>query len=490
MSDVPTDSDTPAPPRGAGPRAALLLIVGLVVVTAAATFGLTALLLNISGHKQEEKNPFYRVVELTDETEDPAVWGKNFPQQYDGYLKTAEMRRTRFGGSESVARTPSSDDPREAVSRSKVDADPRLKTIWAGYAFAVDYRERRGHAYMLIDQMFTQRQRVKQQPGTCIHCHGSVYVPYKAAGNGDLIKGFEALNHLKYEEARTNGAHPVKYPLACIDCHDPRTMQLRVTRPGFLEGIRALKASEGKPDYDPNRDATRQQMRTFVCAQCHVEYYFRGDEKRLVYPWSQGNRYDDMLKYFDETQGKDGKPFSDWTHKLTGAPLLKAQHPEFETWSQGTHAKAGVACADCHMPYARVGALKISDHHVRSPLLNINHACQTCHHTTEADLLARATLIQDRTRQLEDIALDALVDLIADIQAARKAGATDAQLGAKDGPWAYQRKAQYFVDLVCSENSMGFHAPQETARALAQAIDWVRRGQVAVRALTTPARPK
>jgi len=144
--------------------------------------------------------------------------------------------------------------------------------MWAGYAFAIDFREERGHAYMLEDQTLTQRQ-TKPQPGACIHCHASVYLPYKRLGGGDLIKGFEKMNPMPFAEARKLVEHPV----ACIDCHDPETMQLRITRPGFLEGIRAYKAAQGIMNYDVNKMATRQEMRAFVCGQCHVEYYFKGD---------------------------------------------------------------------------------------------------------------------------------------------------------------------------------------------------------------------
>ena len=178
--------------------------------------------------------------------------------------------------------------------------------------------------------------------------------------------------------------------------------------------------------------------------------------------------------YYDETK------FKDWTHGETGAPVLKVQHPEFEMWSQGIHARSGVACADCHMPFKRVGAFKISDHHVRSPLLNINHACQTCHKWPEDELKARVDTIQERTFQLRNLALDALMDLIGDLKQARAAGKSDEQLAAARN---YQRKAQFFLDFVESENSMGFHAPQEAARILAQSIDFSRRGQVAAREL-------
>lgn len=440
-----------------------MLIVVLVAATGVA-FAVTMLLVNIFERKQEARNPFFRVVEITDQTEDPAVWGKNFPLQYDDYRRTVDMERTRYGGSEAVPRDPTPDDPREVVAQQKLDELPLLKRMWAGYAFAVDFREERGHAYMLEDQIFTQRQDAAEQPGTCLHCHASVYLPYMKAGDGDLMAGFERINQLPYDEARQHVTHPV----TCIDCHDPQTMQLRVTRPGFMEGIQALKASQGVENYDVNKMATHQEMRSYVCAQCHVEYYFHGDEKRLTYPWHKGNRIEDILAYYDEMG------FKDWTHEETGAPMLKAQHPEFEMWSQGIHAAAGVSCADCHMPYKRVGATKVSDHHVRSPLLNINRACQTCHKASEAELKRRAETIQERFEQMRDLALVALVDLIDDIKAAQAAGVDEQRL---DAARDFQRKASFYVDFAEAENSHGFHADQESARILARSIDFSRQGQ-------------
>lgn len=375
------------------PRSLRITLAIAVLSTLAAVAGV-ALLVNILERKQEGLNPYYRVVELTDTTVAAETWGKNFPMQYDDYLRTVDQVRTRFGGSEAVPRTPTSADPRSIVAQSRLEEDPRLKIMWSGYAFATDFREERGHAFMLEDQIFTERQRVAQQPGTCLHCHASVYVAYKQAGDGDLIKGFEKVNQMPYADARTL----VRHPVSCIDCHDPNTMQLRVTRPGFIEGIRALKESQGVKNYDVNTMATRQEMRAYVCGQCHVEYYFKGPEKRLTYPWFNGLRVDDIMAYYDEVK------FRDWTHAETGAGVLKAQHPEFELWNQGIHARSGVACADCHMPYKRVGALKISDHHVRSPLLNINRACQTCHRWSEEELKARAETIQEKTYTMRSIA--------------------------------------------------------------------------------------
>jgi nitrite reductase (cytochrome c-552) len=470
MSEEKTEStqDTTANESKRPRLYGLKVIVLVAAVAFLAAIGGVALLTNIMERKQEARNPFFRVVELTDDIDDPAVWGKNFPLQYDGYVRTADQVRTRYGGSEATPRTPTNADPRSVVAQSRLEEDPRLKTIWDGYAFAVDFREERGHAFMLADQTFTERQQVVKQPGTCINCHASVYTAYKKLGNGDIVQGFKALNKLPYFEARQHVSHPV----ACIDCHDSQTMQLRVTRPAFMAGIQAVKASQGVQNYDVNRDATRQEMRTYVCGQCHVEYYFKGPEKELTYPWQNGLKVENITAYYEEVKHKD------WTHAQTGADVLKAQHPEFEMYNQGIHARAGVACADCHMPYNREGAMKISNHHVRSPLLSINMSCQTCHKATEEELKFRVETIQTRTYNLRGLAMDALVQLINDIKTAREAGVSDAMLAAAR---ENQRKAQFYLDFVEAENSMGFHAPEEAARILGESINFTRLGQVALR---------
>ena len=464
---------TPPPdPAQKAPRQWSTRTLAIVTSLAAGAAVLVAVLLtNITRRQDEARNPFYRVVEITDTTEDPAIWGKNFPQQYDGYMRTVDQVRTRYGGSEAEPRTPTAADPRSIVAQSRLEADPRLIDFWKGYAFSKDFREERGHAYMLADQEFTARQQVAKQPGTCLHCHGSMVVPYLRAGNGDLTKGFELLNPMPYAEARK----AVKHPVSCIDCHDPSTMALRVTRPGFIEGIRALKASQGVANaasYDPNTMATRQELRTYVCGQCHVEYYFKGTEKRLVYPWAKGLTVDSIMAYYDSTG------HSDWTHAVSGAKVLKAQHPEFELYNQGIHARAGVACSDCHMPYERVGAMKISDHHVQSPVLNLNRACQTCHKFPEEELRARVDAIQGRTYEMRNVALDAVLQLTRGIAAVVARDSGDVRLvKARD----FQRRAQFFTDFIEAENSMGFHAPQEAVRILGRAIDYARQGEIALR---------
>src|SRR5512140_1625632 len=189
---------------------------------------------------------------ITDQTDDPAVWGQQFPIHYELYLKTFDMRPTKYGGSRAQSRAQSESDPRPIVSQSKVNEDPGLKAMWQGYAFAADFREERGHMYMLEDQQYTLRQKVVQQPGACLNCHASMYNAYRKAGDGDLARGFRALNSMPYAEA----AKHVQHPVACVDCHEAGTMALRVSRPAFIEGMRSYKAALGVASYDVNRDAT------------------------------------------------------------------------------------------------------------------------------------------------------------------------------------------------------------------------------------------
>ena len=410
---------------------------------------------------------------INDDVDDPAIWGKVFPLQYELYLKTVDMQRTRYGGSEAEPRTPTKADPRSVVSKSKVEEDAGLRAMWQGYAFATDFREERGHAYMLQDQTYTKRQVVVAQPGACMNCHASTYVAYKKEGNGDITKGFEKINQMPFADA----VKLVKHPVACIDCHDSQTLALRVTRPAFIEGIRALKASEGIKDYDVNKQATREEMRAYVCGQCHVEYYFKGAERRLVYPWAKGLKVENIMAYYDEIG------FRDWTHKDTGAPALKAQHPEFEMWNQGfMRAPASPApTAICRRTEYKDGP--VTDHWVRSPLLNVKNACLGCHQKhdakiTEQQLKDRVDEIQDRHWKLRQDAMAALVGLIDDLKAAKAAGKSDADLKT---PLYMQRRAQFYLDFIEAENSTGFHAPQEAARILGESINFARQGQIAVR---------
>jgi len=515
-----------------------------VLVFIAAVLGtllVTWVLVTMFGHKQEARTPFVRVAEVDELSTDPEPWGQNWPRQFDGWKDTAGD--AFYGGS-------------SAMPESKLEAQPWLKRLYAGYAFSIDYREARGHAYMLYDQGVTERVTQKPQAGACIHCHAANTVLYRKVGLEALgepaddaalaaglnmpamIRGFEELSQQPYQEVLTRlmampdgtpgetepvvpqapiggftgefAGQPVPadhgmtgeaHPVSCIDCHDPANMQLRVTRPGFVLGMQALAAGDApvphipsveqwrrgdrSEPYDPNALASRQEMRSFACGQCHVEYYC-ATKDTLEFPWSQGLAMDDLEAHWDAKTFPDGSSFYDYTHGETGAKVYKVQHPEFELWSQGVHAQSGVSCADCHMPYQREGAMKLSNHNVQSPLANINNACQQCHNIAEGDLRARVETIQGRTMDLLDRSAGAMTDMLDAILAAQAAGATDEELAEL---YELQRKAMWRLDYISSENSKGFHAGQEAARILGESIDYSRQAQALANALRAPARP-
>ncbi|MBK8480195.1 MAG: ammonia-forming cytochrome c nitrite reductase subunit c552 [Proteobacteria bacterium] len=516
----------------------------VAVATALATAVVAALLVNIFERKQEAKSTFLKLVEVGEEDVDPKRWGVNWPRQYDGYRRTAEPTATKYGGG--IVGAEGGMPPAKALR------DPWLPRVFAGYLFAVDYRDRRGHAFMLQDQAVTKRNVPSEhtQSGNCLHCHASIMPLYRRLGREalpqaepaeQLRRGFERVGAMDYWEAKKllaalpQGAHPV----SCVDCHNPETIELRVTRPGFIAGIQKLAASaaavphlpsierwrrgdRAKP-YDPNVDGTRQEMRSFVCGQCHVEYYC-GKGMTLFFPWGEGLKVEAIERSYNALQ-VHGQRFKDWVHAETGVEVLKAQHPEFEVWSQGVHARSGVACADCHMPYKREGALKVSEHWVRSPLLQINRACETCHPYGEEELRQRVEGIQDRHYALLSRAGDAAVAMLDAFAVGRQAHAArqrpqalaEARAALAQTPaWAglsaaeqqsriaaqaeqlllarwqtkvaetpqlkaygeLQRAAQWRLDFVAAENSMGFHAPQELARILAESIDLSRQAQL------------
>ncbi len=520
----------------------IALVAGLFAIAAV---GAAALLVNIAERKEAARHAFVKVTEVTESDVDPAKWGQNWPREFDGYKRTVEPTSTKYGGAAGASEA--------QPAPEKSDRDPWLKRIFAGYLFAVDYRDRRGHAYMLFDQEQTKRNvpAEAKQSGNCLHCHGSIMPLYRKLGKeakpqateGDQLQaGLAKVAEMGYwdahkalEQLSGGKAHPV----SCVDCHDPQSMEVRATRPAFIAAMQKLAASSAdvshlpsierwrKGDrsrpYDPNLDGTRQEKRTFACAQCHVEY-FCGKGMTILFPWAEGLKTEEMEHVYDGMQ-VGGKRFKDWVHAETGFELLKAQHPEFEMWSQGIHARSGVSCADCHMPYRREGAQKISEHWVRSPLLSPNRSCAGCHPYGDDELKARVIAIQDRHFALLTRAGNAAVAMIDAIVAVRKpyddrardaATAKAKEKLAKDeafqkaskedqekklggevkanllASWRevvektpalkeleeLQRAAQWRLDLVAAENSMGFHAPQEMARVLGESIDLSRQAQV------------
>ncbi len=519
-------------------RAGLLALVFVVAVVG--TLTVTWVLITMFGRKQEARAPFLRLAEVSEISTDAEPWGRSFPHQFDGWKATAGDRF--YGGS-------------SALPDSKLVQHPWLKRLYAGYAFSIDYREARGHAYMLYDQGVTERVTKKPQAGACLHCHASTTVLYRKAGLEAMglpsdeaalardfnmpavIRGFQELSRKPYAEVLqmlytmpdgTPGENqPVMpqppvggftgeyagkavppdhammgeaHPVSCIDCHDPSSMAVRITRPGFMLGMAALAAGDAevphlpsvekwrrgdrKEPYDPNTMATRQELRSFVCGQCHVEYYC-APKDTLEFPWKHGLRAEDAERHWEEKKFPDGSAFHDYVHAETGAQVFKVQHPEFELWSQGIHARSGVSCADCHMPYERQGAMKLSSHNVQSPMENINNACQQCHNVDESELRRRVETIQSRTVAMTERAAAAMTEMLDAVLKAKEAGATPEELAPV---YALQRKAMWRLDYISSENSKGFHADQEAMRILAESIDYSRQAQAAALRLSTAKR--
>lgn len=337
------------------------------------------------------------------------VWGENFPREYQSFLKTADTTfRSKHNGS---------------VMRDMLEEDPRLVVLWAGYGFSKEYNQGRGHMHAVEDIRKILRTgapvdgKKSPMPNTCWACK-SPDVPRVMnryiEEEGDFTKGVAKFYSGTWEELGPE----IVNPIGCADCHDAETMNLRISRPALIEAFNNRNMNIEK--------ATHQEMRKLVCAQCHVEYYFNKNivdgSPYLKFPWDNGQSVEAMEKYYDNIE------FSDWTHKLSKAPMLKAQHPDYEIFITGIHAERGLACADCHMPYVSEGGQKFSSHYIVSPLKHVSKTCQVCHREeTERlvqDVYERQDKIAESTNQLEKLLVSAHVE-------AKKAwdlGATEEQM--------------------------------------------------------------
>ena len=375
--------------------------------------------------------------EIADLEPNSAAWGENFPNQYSSFLKTeTNNTRTVYGGSEPF---------------SRLEDNPNLLILFAGYSFSKEYNEDRGHMNSVTDVRAIKRVDEKT-PGTCYSC--------KSSNNPQLWKsmGMAEFDKMPFAEL----GKQITNPIGCANCHDASNMTLVVTNPALEEALEA----QGK-DW---RTFTRQEMRTIVCANCHVEYYFEGEGKYLTFPWSKGTNIDQIYEYYQE------EGFADWTYPDAGTPIIKMQHPDYETYSaDSTHYKAGVACADCHMPYTRDGAAKYSSHDVKSPLLNAEAACGQCH-TDVGYVTTRVAKIQDQVVETMLASEDAIIDAINAIKAAAATIGVDTVKLVEARQM--HRQAQAYWDFVSAESSRGFHNPEETLRTLAKATDLARQAQL------------
>ena len=417
-----------------------LFLSGIIILLSAVLVGVLVFMKN----QPPQQRAFEPVVDVKPMEPDSSIWGQNFPNQWSSLQKTATNNvDTTYGGSSQF---------------SWLKRDPRQVILFAGYPFSKDYNDDRGHANALTDVQKTKRlnlshdDETKTTHATCYSC--------KSSNNPSLWAemGMEAYDKMFFDQMTPR----LDYSIGCANCHEAGTMRLIVTNPALDEALKA----QGKDWHT----FTRQEMRTVVCANCHVEYYFKGDGKYLTFPWAKGTNIDQIVSYYEESG------FKDWEYPDAKTPMLKAQHPEYEFFTaDSTHFKAGVACADCHMPYVSEGAAKYSSHDVHSPLLNPEASCGQCHTDTEY-VVRRVNLIQDQVAGTKQNTEDAIVDAINAIKAATANPKADAAL--LDQARNLHRKAQFMWDFVSAENSTGFHNPEYALKILAQSTDLARQAQM------------
>jgi len=358
-----------------------------------------------------------------------------YPRQYDSWEATADTTfRSKYMSSRA-------DD--------MLAQRPEMVILWAGYAFSKDYTSPRGHMYTIEDVTRTLRTGAPSetthspQPGTCWTC--------KSPDVPRLMKkvGLEEY----YSAPWDKWGSEIVNPIGCATCHNTKTMKLEVHQPALAEAF----ARQGK---DINK-ATHQEMRSLVCAQCHVEYYFKGDKKYLTFPWDEGMTVEKMEEYYD----KEG--WTDYVHKVSRAPIIKAQHPDYELSQLGIHGQRGVSCADCHMPYKTDGAVKFTDHQISSPLRNISASCQTCHRQSEEDLRKNVYDRQDAVYGMRMKLEKELAKVHFKAKFLWDNGATEEQMKPT---LALIRKSQWRWDMVHSSHGAAFHAPLESERLLSDGL--------------------
>ncbi len=377
-----------------------------------------------------------KVVEITGINAKNEEWGLNYPREYNTWKKTKDMdfKSKHLGNM-----------PEDAL-----EARPEMVVLWAGYAFSRDYSAPRGHMHAVHDVTNTLRvgapdeNQKDMQPSTCWSCK-SPDVPRLMEEKG--IAEF-------YKAAWSESGCEIVNPIGCADCHDPETMKLAISRPALIEAFER----QGRDI----ADATPQEMRSLVCAQCHVEYYFQGEGKYLTFPWDGGMSVEAMEEYFDNIA------YSDWTHALSRTPMIKAQHPDYELFIIGPHGQRGLSCADCHMPYKSEGGIKYSNHQITSPLKSISSTCQTCHRDSEESLMAYVYEYQDKALEIRDRVEQELSKAHILAKTAWDNGANDKKMAES---LKLIRQAQWRWNYAVASHGGSFHAPVETQRILAHSLD-------------------
>ncbi len=392
--------------------------IAMIVVPVLIVILIVGIILFTRNNNDAQEGP---IGEIAANETNSAAWAKFYPAHWDSYQANAL----------------------NTEKPSHLEGKPYLEAMYAGFGFAVEYNEPRGHIYTITDILEIDPAR-KKAGASCFTCK-STQVPEMMDKYGDQYY------LMSFDEIKDQ----ITEPIGCLDCHDPKTMELRLSRPALIEALE-------RQGQDLNK-ITNQEMRSLVCAQCHVTYYFAPETKRITFPWDKGVKPGEILAYYDEMG------FSEWVHPDTGTGLVKPRHAEYETFMGSTHQSAGLACADCHMPYTMVGNKKISSHTWQSPLNNIEQSCTNCHRNDTEWLRSRVDTIQTQTKQSQDLAGQAIVEAINELKICRESSSVN-QAKYQEA-MELHRQAQWYLDYVAVTNGYGFHNPTETLNNLNIAID-------------------
>jgi nitrite reductase (cytochrome c-552) len=421
------------------------LFTGTMIIV----FLLGLLASSITERRAESEYVYKPKVRLMEYDPRNALWGENFPREYQSYLQTADTTfRSKYLGNA----------PTDMLAE-----DPRLVILWAGYSFSKDYLAPRGHFYAVQDIRNTLRTGAPMKPdegpmpNTCWTCKSP-----------DVPRLMEKMGPAGFYEGKwaSKGPEVVNF-IGCADCHDPKTMDLRITRPALTEAFQSMGRDISQ--------ATHQEMRTLVCAQCHVEYYFDKSRKEtpgidyLTFPWKFGITADSALKYYNSYD------FADFTHQLSKTRILKAQHPDYELFMTGIHAERGLACADCHMPYIKEGGQKFTSHRIVSPLAYIENTCQVCHRESEEQLRKNVFERQEKVKEIRDKLEIQLVRAHVEAKAAYDGNATEPEM---EPVLKHIRNAQWYWDYTAASHGASFHSPVEVARLIGLGMDEVQNARV------------
>jgi nitrite reductase (cytochrome c-552) len=446
-----------------------LVILGMAVVLA----GLL-LLMTCSPPKPEP----VRTGTIQDGELDPAKWGQVYPLEYDRWKMT---KNPKPAGASKYKKGYDTDK----VIYDKLSQFPYLALLNHGWGFGIEYNEPRGHHYMVIDQLEIDPSRLAGG-GVCLSCK----TPYAAKLEKELGAEYFRMPYLD-AHAKILVEHQ-ELGVACIECHDNQTMGLRLYHPAALRSFQFIGV-------DPAR-MTRQELRSAACAQCHVTYIVPKNENMksmgLFFPWQGSKPGDISIENIIKVINKDPEVYHsewdtrEWVQEVTGFKVAFIRHPEYEFFTRNSvHWNAGLACADCHMPYIRVGANKISEHDVTSPLKKNMQACQQCHTESPEWLKNQVTAIQDRTVSLmmrSGYATAVAAKLFEMVHQAQKVGKPmDQKLydHAKD----LYLEALYRVIFINAENSVGFHNPSEAGRILGDATGLAGKSEALLRQILAQA---